>query len=173
MHRLLDVKCSESKNNGSVWTGSFQPDEDGIAMLQSMGFTRSQCIKALKNTDNNVERAADWIFSHPDEINADDDAPSQPSSSPVEAGFVDGPSRKKTSRLRLASCSYHLQCLISGYELTAFVSHMGTSTSVGHYVCHIKKEGRWVIFNDEKVAISENPPFELGYLYLFRRLGQP
>jgi ubiquitin carboxyl-terminal hydrolase 5/13 len=55
------------------------------------------------------------------------------------------------------------------YELAAFISHMGTSTNVGHYVCHIKRDGRWVIYNDEKVAVSENPPFELGYLYLFRR----
>lgn len=49
---------------------------------------------------------------------------------------------------------------------------MGTSTNVGHYVCHIKKDERWVIFNDEKVALSETPPFELGYLYLYRRLSQ-
>ena len=27
------------------------------------------------------------------------------------------------------------------YRLHAFVSHMGTSTLCGHYVCHIKKEG--------------------------------
>jgi ubiquitin carboxyl-terminal hydrolase 5/13 len=55
--------------------GPFVPNEDGITMLQSMGFTRLQCIKALRSTDNNVERAADWIFSHPDEINSIDDAP--------------------------------------------------------------------------------------------------
>ena len=61
-------------------------------------------------------------------------------------------------------------CLASTvYELAAFVSHMGTSTDVGHYVCHIKKDGRWVIFNDERVALSEQPPLELGYLYLYRR----
>ncbi len=30
---------------------------------------------------------------------------------------------------------------------------------------------RWVIYNDEKVAESERPPRELGYMYLFRRLG--
>jgi uncharacterized UBP type Zn finger protein len=59
------------------------------------------------------------------------------------------------------------------YELTAFISHMGTSTNVGHYVCHIKKDDRWVIFNDEKVALSENPPMELGYLYLYRRVDPP
>ena len=47
---------------------------------------------------------------------------------------------------------------------------MGTSTMVGHYVCHILKEGRWVIYNDEKVAISEKTPRKLGYLYLYERI---
>ena len=55
------------------------------------------------------------------------------------------------------------------YKLVAFISHMGTSTCVGHYVCHILKEGRWVIYNDEKVALSENQPKKLGYLYLYQR----
>lgn len=32
-----------------------------------------------------------------------------------------------------------------GYELFAFISHMGASTMSGHYICHIKKEGRWVV----------------------------
>ena len=51
-----------------------------------------------------------------------------------------------------------------------FISHMGANTGCGHYVCHLFKDGRWVILNDEKVAVSENPPKELGYLYLFRRV---
>ena len=62
-------------------------------MLQSMGFTRLQCIKALRSTDNNVERAADWIFSHPDEINSIDDAPDAVVSAPpvnVETTITDG-----------------------------------------------------------------------------------
>lgn len=56
------------------------------------------------------------------------------------------------------------------YRLIAFVSHMGTSSKCGHYVCHIQKEGRWIIFNDEKVALSENPPKDLAYLYVYQRL---
>lgn len=59
---------------------------------------------------------------------------------------------------------------IPEYELVAFVSHMGTSTMCGHYVCHILKDGRWIIYNDGKVAVSENPPKSLGYLYLYRRI---
>lgn len=39
----------------------------------------------------------------------------------------------------------------------------------GHYVCHLKKEGEWCIFDDERVAKSEKTPFEYGYIYCFRR----
>lgn len=59
---------------------------------------------------------------------------------------------------------------VTAYKLIAFISHMGSSSMVGHYVCHIKKEGRWVIFNDEKVAVSQNPPTDLGYLYIYERI---
>ena len=61
------------------------------------------------------------------------------------------------------------------YQLVGFISHVGKTTGSGHYVCHIKKkvegEGeRWVIHNDRKIAISQNPPREHGYLYLYRHL---
>ena len=50
---------------------------------------------------------------------------------------------------------------------------MGTSNHSGHYVCHIKQTtGDWTIFNDNKVATSVNPPMELGYLYVYKRIEQ-
>ena len=58
----------------------------------------------------------------------------------------------------------------AGYRLVAFISHMGTSTKCGHYVCHIRRGDDWVIFNDEKVAASERPPRDLAYIYLYQRL---
>lgn len=40
----------------------------------------------------------------------------------------------------------------------------------GHYVAHLRdKEGNFVIFDDEKVARSEKPPLQLGYVYLYAR----
>lgn len=122
---------------------TFIPNEEHVAMIQSLGFTREQAIKGLKNTNNDVERACDWMFSHPEEI----DGPDEPSSGPA---FKDGDGK---------------------YRLRAFITHMGTSTMVGHYVCHIRKDGQWIIYNDNKVALSENPPKELGYLYLYERTG--
>lgn len=65
------------------------------------------------------------------------------------------------------------------YRLVGLVSHMGSSCASGHYVAHIERDLSnatgvshpvWVLYNDEKVARSENPPTDLAYLYLFRRL---
>ncbi len=57
------------------------------------------------------------------------------------------------------------------YQLLSFVSHMGTSTQSGHYVVHVRKDDHWVIFNDSKVALSGDPPKDMGYLYFFQRLS--
>ena len=98
-----------------------------------------------------MERAIDWIFSHADEL---DSQPMQTdanqSQAPNTSTFRDGNGK---------------------YELQAFISHMGTSTMCGHYVCHIKKDKRWVIFNDNKVALSETPPKDLAYMYLYKRVN--
>lgn len=49
---------------------TFVPDANGIQMLMSMGFNVAQATKALKETNNDIERAADWIFSHQNEMDA-------------------------------------------------------------------------------------------------------
>ena len=62
------------------------------------------------------------------------------------------------------------------FELVGFISHVGKNTGSGHYVCHLRKvipgqedKGlQWVIHNDRKVALSQNPPLAHGYLYLYR-----
>ena len=117
-----------------------------------MGFSLSQATKALKATNNNTERAVDYIFSHQDELDMEDiqETSSAPSASnaPVK-NCRDGDGK---------------------YRLRAFISHMGSSTQVGHYVCHILKDNQWIIFNDNKVAISQAPPKDLGYLYLYERI---
>ncbi len=122
-----------------------------------------------------MERAADWVFSHMTELAAMEvDQPSE-----VGPTYHDGPG-SKLSRVPVlyvmvlnlkSGYNLLLQTLSSEYELTAFISHMGTSTMCGHYVCHIKKDGKWIIFNDAKVAESAAPPRELAYLYLYKRVG--
>ena len=39
-------------------------------MLSGMGFTEHQAKGALAATSGNLERAADWLFSHADDLDA-------------------------------------------------------------------------------------------------------
>lgn len=73
--------------------------------------------------------------------------------------------------LFLFKCLNCWHLLDAGYRLIGIVSHIGTSTQCGHYVAHIFKDGRWVIFNDDKVGASVNTPKDMGYLYFFERLN--
>ena len=130
------------------------PDEGNIMMLMDMSFTREQAIKALKMTDNNMERAVDWIFAHPGDMGGDE----------ADEASADNDTNEANDKANLTNGS-------PKYKLVAFISHMGTSHMVGHYVCHILKEGKWVIYNDAKVALSQNPPKGLGYLYLYQRIS--
>lgn len=67
-------------------------------MLESMGFTTPQARLALKETQNNLERAADWIFSHQPELETllareDSQDASGVSQSSQEPNFTDGQSK--------------------------------------------------------------------------------
>lgn len=148
---------SQQPKSSSATLSSKSYDEEAINSIVSFGFSRNQAKKALDATGNNLERAADWVFSHADELMEIGDSESVAASSSgsgssagANAGFRDGNER---------------------YQLVGFVSHMGSNANVGHYVAHLLKDGRWVIFNDENVALSEHPPKDLAYLYLYKRLN--
>ncbi|NWX53508.1 UBP13 hydrolase, partial [Promerops cafer] len=138
-----------------------QPPEEMVAIIISMGFQRNLAIQALKSANNNLERALEWIFSHPEpEEESDPALDTMDMENNANANILaetgsegprikDGPGR---------------------YELFGFISHMGTSTMSGHYVCHLRKEGRWVIYNDLRVCASERPPKDLGYIYFYHRI---
>lgn len=139
-------------------TGQAAVDEGLVEMLMSsLGVSAVAAHNGLIATGGDVEQAAEWIFSNPGSAEAplanqgaaaNHEPPAAPPPSPDHSNLADGSGK---------------------YELVAFVSHMGANTQCGHYVCHIKKAGQWVIFNDAKVAASGSPPKELGYLYFFQR----
>lgn len=86
---------------------------------------------------------------------------------------------EQNSRSRVAQhSSYSFSCDDGEgkYTLIGMISHIGKNTGCGHYVCHMKKDDKWIIFNDEKVALSESPPKQHAYVYLFQRddtIGNP
>ena len=101
-----------------------------------------------------MERAVEWLFSHPEDSGEDMNA--APSSAPV---VVVGGTTTLPAR----------------YKLKAFISHKGPSMHSGHYVAHIRRgDDDWVLFNDEKVvkadaeSVAELKKF--AYLYFFERM---
>ncbi|KAL3639889.1 ubiquitin-specific protease ubp14 [Castilleja foliolosa] len=123
-------------------------DPAKVETLISFGFEEEVARKALQAADGDVEKATEWIFNPPPGVTSMDATPSS-SGNAADAPLPDGQGR---------------------YRLIGLVSHIGTSTHCGHYVAHIYKDGRWVIFNDEKVAISKNPPTDMAYLYFYERI---
>ena len=137
------------------------------SLVESLGcFTADQIRAALQETNGAADRAADWLFSHMDDLDGAI-AALQNKQSCGDSGTVSSESLSKIP----------LEDGTSGnYVLTGMISHIGKNTGSGHYVTHLKKGGQWVIFNDEKVALSSKPPLEHAYMYLFQRadtVGSP
>lgn len=127
---------------------SNEVDPSKVAMLVSFGFEEEIARKALKASGGDIEKATDWIFNPTASGPSVMDATS--SSGPtVDATLPDGDGK---------------------YRLIGLVSHIGSSTQCGHYVAHVYKEGRWVIFNDDKVGVSKTPPKDMAYLYFYERI---
>lgn len=144
----------EQKANTQSSAGNADPDQ--IAMLMPMGFTEYQVRAALKECNGNIERAADWLFSRTDNLDE-------------ECARAMGDAAEQTQCTDGATAKNEPDDGRGHYELFAMVSHMGANTSCGHYVCHVKKDGQWVLYNDRKVAASKEPPRSRAYMYFFRR----
>ncbi|EGG16808.1 deubiquitinating enzyme [Cavenderia fasciculata] len=148
-----------AKKKGSEMTFK----DDDISMLGAMGFTDKQAKLALKATANNVERAADWLFSHMDELDllvaqaeSENSSSSSSSSSAAAASTVD----QLKNKVNDGAAKYHL---------VGFITHLGNNVQMGHYICHVKKNGKWVKFNDRSVQLSQQPAKEFGYMYFYSR----
>ncbi|KAK2762831.1 hypothetical protein FQN54_001006 [Arachnomyces sp. PD_36] len=149
-------------NASGATTGAGDGDGEKVAQLGDMGIDPAAARKALKETDGDVNRALDWVFSHPDEIAALDNAPEQPSEgAPVEAN-ADLPGSAD---------------LPANFHLESIVCHKGGSVHAGHYVAFIQKptpgsvEPTWVLYNDEKVVQAGNidEMKQFAYIYFFKR----
>lgn len=145
-------------------------DLEFIMMLSSMGFSEAHASAALGACSGNMERAADWLFSHSDDL---DGAVARLSAAAgAGAGGSGGGGGGSTTASPLSVDGPGI------YKLRAMVSHIGKSTGSGHYVCHaLKPVGagpggaeKWVIFNDANVALSAQPPREHAYMYLYERV---
>ncbi|CAL2028774.1 unnamed protein product [Caenorhabditis brenneri] len=131
-----------------------QVDPDNVASIVEMGFSNHQATYALKQVAT-VAEAIEWLFANMDNI---------PDESAAAASDAPAPSTGGASSSKTYSDG-------SGkYKLIGMISHMGSRPDSGHYVAHMLKDGKWVLFNDEKVALSQDPPKKLAYIYLYKRV---
>jgi len=120
---------------------------DIIEGLMACGFSEKAVLKALSSCDNNPERAGEWLFSHPDEVGGGDEE------------MTDVNEEEK-----------YLDNNPGVYQLHGFITHLGSGTHSGHYVNHLRRDGKWIYFNDAKVAETNDPPIGKGYMYFFRKV---
>ncbi|KAI0155450.1 ubiquitinyl hydrolase [Hypoxylon sp. FL1284] len=140
--------------------GSAAADPEKIETLGAMGFAAPQARKALKETSGDVERAVEWLFSHPEDQGdfGDESAPSTET-------------KKETTPAGSGE-------LPANFQLQSIVCHKGTSIYTGHYVAFIRKiidttVPKWVLFNDEKVveAGDVEEMKKTAYVYFFNRVA--
>lgn len=153
-----DADIDEPLNIGPA-TGASTDDSDKIAQLGDMGISAPQARKALRECNGDVNRALDWVFSHPDDQG---DYENVTTAAPTEAKALPGSSATPAV-----------------FELESIACHKGSSIHAGHYVAFIRKsipgeedKGRqWVLFNDEKVvkAVDVEEMKKFAYVYFFRR----
>lgn len=53
------------------------------------------------------------------------------------------------------------------YRLKAVIIHLGKTPTHGHYVAYVKKDGEWVLYNDDVVKVPKEPVLGKGYIYLY------
>ncbi len=144
-----------------------------IEMLAAMGFGAPQARKALRETGGDVERAVEWLFSHPDE------------QGDFGSGDADDGAAEMDKKEEVGSAG-----LPALFQLHSIVCHKGTSIHAGHYVAFIRKKvptttttttdntpptppPKWVLFNDEKVvgASDVEEMKKTAYVYFFNRVS--
>lgn len=109
-----DIDTPLDLSGGSSDTaGAGTADPEKIEMLGAMGFGAPQAKKALKETGGDVERAVEWLFSHPDDQGLFDD----------DAAVTDAPAAAKEPA---GSAT-----LPARFQLQSIVCHKGTSIHAG------------------------------------------
>mmetsp|Transcript_20514 Transcript_20514/g.19747 ORF Transcript_20514/g.19747 Transcript_20514/m.19747 type:complete len:876 (-) Transcript_20514:159-2786(-) len=147
------------ENENATSSSSVKKDnvDEGVLMslVDNLGcFTVEQVRVALAECNGAPDRAADWLFTNMGNL---------------DAVIADLEKKEKASSSQSNTSPLDVEDGDGKYSLVGMISHIGKDTGSGHYVAHMKKDGKWVIFNDEKVALSECPPIPHAYLYLFQR----
>lgn len=70
---LLVPNPKKGQASSAAASGGFVADPESLMMLTSMGFSDKQATRALRKCDGNLERAAEFVMSHMDDPDTDDE----------------------------------------------------------------------------------------------------
>lgn len=116
-----------------------------LSMLMEAGFSAKASAQALSKCGNDIERAMDYLLTGESDTFESDT---------FEANAFEADAFEKNA---VGS---------EKMELVGFISHRGSSMHCGHYVCHVKSEQGWILFNDEKAVIVPTPSLDTSCAYL-------
>jgi ubiquitin carboxyl-terminal hydrolase 5/13 len=102
---------------GGAAGGAAQDDPEKIEMLTAMGFTTAQARKALRETGNDMERAVEWVFSHPDDQGVEEGGGEGGDAPAAAAGAAKEPAGTAATPAE--------------YQLQSIACHTGTSIHAG------------------------------------------
>jgi ubiquitin carboxyl-terminal hydrolase 5/13 len=106
-----DIDAPLDLGGGSAAADTGSVDAEKVEMLGGMGFSVPQARKALKLTGGDMERAVDWLFSHPDDQGEFGDEDPAAESAPKEVpGSSDLPAK---------------------FQLQSIICHKGNSIHAG------------------------------------------
>ncbi|KAF9887565.1 hypothetical protein FE257_009777 [Aspergillus nanangensis] len=157
-----DVDIDEPLDLGKVSATQTDTEQDPMKLEQlgEMGIDGNRAKIALRATNGDINRAIDWVFSHPDDV------------------FETATNAEPGASCTGGSKSQGTDATPARYQLRSIVCHKGSSVHAGHYVAFVRKASSgengmsWVMFNDEKVVkvddIQDMKKF--AYLYFFSRV---
>lgn len=106
-----DIDAPLDLGGASAKPGAADPGK--LAQLEAMGLGGPRAVKALKETGGNVDRAVEWLFSHPDDQGEFEE----------DAGGSDGADK--------GAAEAGSSALPANFQLQSIVCHKGTSIHAG------------------------------------------
>ncbi|KJP89125.1 hypothetical protein AK88_01211 [Plasmodium fragile] len=120
-------------------------NSENLNSIISMGVNKDVAMASLLINKNDLQKSIDYIFSNLDDL--------------TEA--------KCAAILNRNKCEDGL----ANYELVASIVHMGSNANSGHYMCYIKDDAQWYVYNDNKIGLCDtNKGRDTAYIHLYKRI---
>jgi ubiquitin carboxyl-terminal hydrolase 5/13 len=152
--RRMPLPKTSNSETGSA--SAAKPTDPSMQLLLDMGFSAQQARVALEVNERNSERAIEWLL---DDSNA------------ARAATMDSSARSSTTPGTAdATVALTTATRTTRYTLAAAMVHLGASVHTGHYVAYLYRNGRWLLYNDEKVFDAGTYPnaLEQAYVLIWR-----